>query len=84
MCGPVVDIVRSLWPTYGKRVAMIHQEIWEDFASKKMFETVDEWRLQSEPWIFIVDGGGIIRAKFEGLVTQMELEKALQQLSNHS
>ena len=80
MCGPVVDIVRTLLPAYGKRVAFTHQEIWQDFASKKAFSTVDEWGLQSEPWIFVVDGEGIIRAKFEGLVSQVELEAALQQI----
>ena len=80
MCGPVVDIVRTLLPTYGKRVALIHQEIWQDFAEKKMFPTVEEWRLDTEPWVFVVDGKGIIRAKFEGLVTVRELESALQQI----
>jgi hypothetical protein len=80
MCGPVVDIVRTLLPTYGKRVAFIHQEIWQDFAEKKMFPTVEEWRLDTEPWVFVVDGKGIIRAKFEGLVTARELEAALQQV----
>jgi hypothetical protein len=80
MCGPVVDIVRTLLPTYGKRVAFIHQEIWQDFADKKVFSTVEEWRLFTEPWIFVVDGQGIIRAKFEGLVTGSELEAALQQV----
>jgi len=79
MCGPVVDIVRALLPAYGKRVAFTHQEIWQDFTTKIVFPTVAEWRLQSEPWIFVVDGQGIIRAKFEGLVTQQELEAALQQ-----
>jgi hypothetical protein len=79
MCGPVVDIVRQLLPEYNKRVAFTHQEIWQDFASKKVFPAVEEWRLVSEPWIFIVDGDGIIRAKFEGLVTARELEQALQQ-----
>ncbi|HEX7226558.1 MAG TPA: hypothetical protein VF353_02190 [Candidatus Binatia bacterium] len=79
MCGPVVDIVRQLLPQYSKRVAFTHQEIWQDFASKKVFPTVEEWRLVSEPWIFVVDGDGIIRAKFEGLVTKRELEQALQQ-----
>lgn len=79
MCGPVVDIVRTLFPAYGKRVAFTHQEIWQDFASKKVFPTVDEWRLRTEPWIFVVDGGGIIHAKFEGLATERELEAALQQ-----
>lgn len=80
MCGPVVDIVRRLLPVWGKRVALIHQEIWQDFAEKKMFSTVGEWRLDTEPWVFIVDGKGIIRAKFEGLVTERELEIALQQV----
>src|SRR4030095_955026 len=65
MCGPVVDIVRTLLPTYGKRVAFIHQEIWQDFADRKVFSTVEEWRLFTEPWIFVVDREGIIRAKFE-------------------
>jgi hypothetical protein len=80
MCGPVVDIVRTLLPTYGKRVAFTHQEIWQDFADKKVFPTVEEWRLFTEPWIFVVDGQGIIRGKFEGLVTARELESALQQI----
>jgi hypothetical protein len=79
MCGPVVDIVRTLLPVYGKRVAFTHQEIWQDFAEKKLFPTVEEWRLVTEPWIFAVDGRGIIRDKFEGLVTTHELEAALQQ-----
>jgi hypothetical protein len=80
MCGPVVDIVRTLLPTYGKRVAFIHQEIWQDFADKKVFPTVEEWRLFTEPWIFVVDGQGIIRGKFEGLVTAGELETAVQEI----
>jgi hypothetical protein len=37
MCGPVVEIVKSLLPKYGRRVAFIHQEIWEDFTNKKAF-----------------------------------------------
>lgn len=79
MCGPVVDIVRTLLPTYYKKVAFTHQEIWRDFANKEPFPTVEEWQLSTEPWIFIVDGQGVIRAKFEGLVTIRELETALKQ-----
>jgi hypothetical protein len=80
MCGPVVDIVRQLLPKYVNRVAFTHQEIWQDFAGKQPFPTVEEWGLQSEPWIFVVDGQGIVRAKFEGLVTLRELEFAVQQI----
>jgi hypothetical protein len=80
MCGPVVEIVRRLLPVYGERVVFTHQEIWQDFAAHQLFPTVQEWHLPSEPWIFIVDGGGIVRAKFEGLVTVHEVEAALQAL----
>jgi hypothetical protein len=41
---------------------------------------VEEWNLRSEPWIFLVDGGGTIRAKFEGLTTKRELEAAVRQM----
>jgi len=80
VCGPVVDSVRTLLPAYGDRVAFTHQEIWQDAAARKFFPTMVEWHLQTEPWIFIVDGKGIIRARFEGLTTAHEIEAALQQL----
>ena len=80
VCGPVVDIVRLLLPTYGDRVVFTHQEIWQDFAAQRVLPTVEEWHLHSEPWIFVVDGKGIIRAKFEGLTTTREIAVALQQI----
>ena len=80
VCGPVVDVVRLLLPTYGDRVVFTHQEIWQDFATQRVSPTVEEWRLYSEPWIFVVDGKGIIRAKFEGLTTAREIAMALQQM----
>jgi hypothetical protein len=78
MCGPVVDVVRTLLPRYGDRVIFTHQEIWQDLSAQKLSPTVVEWSLPSEPWIFVVDAKGIIRAKFEGLTTARELETALK------
>jgi hypothetical protein len=80
VCGPVVDLVRTLLPAYGDRVVFTHQEIWRDAGAREFFPTVTEWGLQTEPWIFVVDGQGIIRAKFEGLTTGREIEAALQQI----
>ena len=80
VCGPVVDVVRLLLPTYSERVVFTHQEIWQDVATQRVSPTVEEWRLHSEPWIFVVDGQGIIRAKFEGLTTAREIATALQQM----
>ena len=80
VCGPVVDVVRTLIPTYSDRVVFVHQEIWEAGSLQRFSPTVEEWNLRSEPWIFVVDGGGIVRARFEGLTTRRELEAALRRV----
>jgi len=80
VCGPVVDVVRTLLPAYSNRVVFTHQEIWQAGPPQQFSPTVEEWNLQSEPWIFVVDGQGIIRAKFEGLTTRHELEEALKHM----
>ena len=79
VCGPVLDVVRTLIPVYGDRVAFVHEEIWRVGDMQRLSPTVEEWSLHSEPWIFIVDGDGVIRARFEGITTRRELETALQQ-----
>src|SRR5437899_12431825 len=78
VCGPVVDVVRTLIPTYGDRVAFIHQEVWQRGASQEFAPTMVEWNLRSEPWIVVVDGQGRIRASSEGLTTRREVEAALR------
>ena len=82
VCGPVVDVVRMLLPTYGDRVAFTHQEVWQDTSAQALSPIMVEWNLQTEPWMFVVDGRGMIRAKFEGLTTVRELEVALRQVLN--
>jgi hypothetical protein len=56
VCGPAVDIVRLLLPTYGNLVAFTHQEIWQDITTQRLSPIVEKWHLPSEPWIFVVDG----------------------------
>jgi hypothetical protein len=40
-----------------------------------------EWGLRTEPWTFLVDGAGVIQARYEGGITFAELEPALEQLA---
>ena len=41
---------------------------------------VTEWRLQTEPWIFLIDGKGVIQARFEGPTASDEIKAAIDQL----
>jgi hypothetical protein len=72
--------VRTLMPAYAAKVAFVHQEIWADGRMETPAPTVTEWKLQSEPWIFLVDADGVVSARFEGLTTRGEIEGALRQM----
>jgi hypothetical protein len=84
ICGPEVKVVQSLEPTYKDRLTFIHVEIYRDFvpdASKRQLsQTVLDWRLQTEPWIFLIDTKGIIQARFEGPTATDEVQAAIVKL----
>jgi len=83
-CGPEVKAVQSLEPAYKAQLTFIHVEIYRDFvpdpSKRKLAQTVLDWRLQTEPWIFLVDAKGIIQTRFEGATATDELKSALDQL----
>ena len=83
-CGPEVKVVQSLEPAYRDRLAFIHVEIYRDFkpdpSKKQVAQAVVDWRLQSEPWIFLIDSKGIIQARFEGPTATDEVKAALDKL----
>ena len=39
------------------------------------------WKLQSEPWLFLIDSKGVIVGRYEGGLTQEELLPALAALN---
>ncbi len=78
-CGPVVEVVEDVAERYeGKDVRFIHVEVYEDNDPAKGFNPwVQEWRLQTEPWTFLVGADGRIVDRFEGAVSTLELEEAI-------
>jgi hypothetical protein len=80
LCGPELELARKLEPKYQGKADFIHVEIYKDPIKREVMPTVAEWRLETEPWFFVIDKVGIIRAKFEGPTTIEELDAALQQV----
>ena len=83
-CGPQLGVIKELKAEYADRMNFIHIEVYDnpheiegDLSRAVISPTAEEWGLPSEPWTFIVDGGGMIRAKFEAFTTRDELESAL-------
>ena len=75
-CGPSLEVVKAVWRDFARDVDAIHVEVFEnpdepeDLREAPAF---DAWRLPSEPWIFVIDGGGIIFSRYEGTITEAEL-----------
>ena len=79
VCGPVVDEAEQVNQTDGKGVSFIHMEIYKDNnPSLGARPQVKAFRLESEPWLFVIDKRGIIRTRIEGAWSVPELERAVR------
>jgi hypothetical protein len=80
-CGPVVDVVSTVRRDHpGSNIRFIHVEIYQDNdPTKGENRWVQEWKLPSEPWVFVVGKDGVVRERFEGTVSVRELEAAVKQ-----
>jgi hypothetical protein len=77
-CGPVVDVVDAVRRRV-PGVGYIHVEIYEENnPALGVNRWVREWKLPTEPWVFLVGRDGRIEAKFEGAVSELELEAAVR------
>lgn len=81
-CGPVVDVVSAVRRKHANSgIRFIHAEIYKDNDPTKGENTwVREWKLPSEPWIFLVGADGTIKERFEGTVSVDELDAAVDKL----
>jgi hypothetical protein len=82
-CGPVVDVVSAVRKRFSARgVRFIHVEIYEDNdPANGVNKWVNEWKLPTEPFTFVVDRNGVIRAKLEGAFSAGELSSAVEQVT---
>jgi len=81
VCGPVVDIAAQLKAKYGDEVEFIHQEVYRDNDPRKgLREPLRRFGLPTEPWLFVIDRHGRIRARLEGSFGLHAFEAALKRV----
>lgn len=89
-CGPTLDSVKPFIKEFPS-VAFIHVEPFElKFVDGRLQPVLDsnnqlkpvaavrDWGLLSEPWTFVVDSSGVVRASLEGAAGADELHEAIQ------
>ena len=67
VCGPVTDIALQMKAKYGDKMTFIHQEVYEDNdPNKGLRKPLQQFNLQSEPWLFVVGADGKVTSRLEG------------------
>jgi hypothetical protein len=85
-CAPVMDgVMDPLASSFAGRVNFVHVEpyVLRDLRQANVENPVPatrEWRLGTEPWVFVVDQQGKVAAKFEGILAPDEVESVLDVL----
>ena len=92
-CGPQVDTVSELRVAHPDAANYIHVELYDnpeeiqgDLSQARLVPAADEWGFTqipgwtNESWVFVLDGEGIVRQRFEGFATLAELEAALAEV----
>ena len=93
-CGPTLDVVKAAAASAPEAVAFINVEPYQlEFVEGRLqpkldannplqpVESVNEWGILTEPWIFAVDADGIVRGSFEGVISETELKDAIAEIA---
>ncbi len=85
VCGPQVEVLSELKDEYAGRANFVHvdyyanpEEIQGDLSRAIVSPTAREWNIPSGEWTFVIDGAGVVSARFEGFCTLEELRQALE------
>jgi hypothetical protein len=78
-------VILPVHEIYGDRVDVLHIEPF-DLARLRAGEGLEstavtaEWKLLSEPALFVLDAEGIVSAKFEGIMDLEEVSRAIEEV----
>ena len=86
-CGPQVEVLSQVKERHQGEANFIHVEVFENphliqggRPAGGVVPAVDEWGMLTEPWTFVIDKDGLVRAKFEQYTPAEEIEAALLDL----
>jgi len=85
-CGPLTNELAELAHEYEDTATFVQLEVWKDHEAQELNEAAAEWILPrsgaggNEPWVFLVDGDGVISHRWDNVLDIEELTAALAEL----
>jgi hypothetical protein len=80
LCGPVLDELLKIKGPYEDRVTFLHVDIYKSSTGVERSPTVEAWGLPSDPWLYTVDGAGMIVSRLDGAFGGDEMTAQLDAL----
>jgi hypothetical protein len=81
VCGPVVDVAQQVADRFDGEADFIHMEVYNDNdPGKGIRPQLRAFGLETEPWTFLIDSGGVVRDRIEGAYGVSELEQAMNKI----
>ena len=85
MCGPTYDVVSAVQSKAGGAANFVHVEVYSGLPNPaangfQLDVAMKAFGLTTEPWVFLIDRGGVITWRVEGPVTEGEIEQHLTPL----
>jgi hypothetical protein len=82
VCGPVTDITEQVKQEFGDKVAFIPQEIYHNNSiNDGPRPQMRAFRLNTEPWAYVIDRSGKVSSILQGPFSVQELEAAVQKVA---
>ncbi len=80
-CGPVLDQLLSVWDRYSPRLELVHVEIYRDLTSYDLVPATRTWLGETgEPFLFVMDGSGVVQARLSGAFATDEVTAAFDRV----
>jgi hypothetical protein len=93
VCGPTLDVVKAVAKTQPDMTFLQVEPYLMHYASGSLQPILDAnnnlqanpattaWGIQTEPWVYVVDGKGIVTASYEAVVVPAELTAAIDKVN---
>ena len=92
VCGPTLDVVKGVAKTEPDMTFIQVEPYLMHYANGSLQPILDannnlqanpattRWGIQTEPWVYVVDGNGIVTASYEAVVVPAELTAAIDKV----
>jgi hypothetical protein len=96
VCGPTLDVVKAVAKTEPAMTFIQVEPYLMHYANGSLQPILDAnnnlqanpatstWGIQTEPWVYVVDGNGIVTASYEAVVVPAELTAAIDKVKGGS